>query len=272
MNDQARSTPTHDTYSVQKWVGDRSTETTDRAAEEVPLSLVYNGMPHVVMMATPADLEDFALGFSLSEGVLSNREELLSIVIAPVADGVSLRMEIDFLRYLPLEEQHRNLAGRTGCGLCGAETIEQAVRHPAPVGEGVRIGANVLERALSQLSSKQTLNALTGAVHAAAWVTTQGDLVAVREDVGRHNALDKMIGAVVREDGRLIDGFAIITSRASFEMVQKAATLGISVLAAISAPTGLAIRLAQETGMTLVGFARAGQFNVYTNSHRIEPR
>jgi FdhD protein len=270
MNDQARFTPTHTEYQVQRWQDGQLAVAGDRVAEEVPVSLVYNGVPHVVMMASPADLEDFALGFSLSEGVLASARELYQTGITPVSEGVEIRMEIDLQRFLPLEEQHRNLAGRTGCGLCGAETIEQAVRHPAAVGAGVEVSHAALHAAFAQLAERQTLNAVTGAVHAAAWATPDGRLVAVREDVGRHNALDKMIGAITREGRSFAEGFALITSRASFEMAQKAATVGISLLAAISAPTGLAIRLAQETGLTLVGFARGGQHNVYANVHRLK--
>jgi FdhD protein len=269
MNDHARFIATHNEYQLQRWQDNRLTTTADNVAEEVPVSLVYNGIPHVVMMASPADLEDFALGFSLSEGILKTRAELYITEVTPVSEGVEIRMDIDLQRFLPLEEQHRNLAGRTGCGLCGAETIEQAVRHPAPVGKGVEVSHETLHVAFARLAERQALNAVTGAVHAAAWALPNGELIAVREDVGRHNALDKMIGAMAREGRSFAEGFALITSRASFEMAQKAATVGITLLAAISAPTGLAIRLAGETGLTLVGFARAGQHNVYANPQRL---
>ena len=269
MNDHARFTPTHREYQVQRWQNGQASTAADQVAEEVPVSLVYNGMPHVVMMASPADLEDFALGFSLSEGILERREELYVTEVAAVSEGVEIRMDIDLQRFLPIEEQHRNLAGRTGCGLCGAETIEQAVRHPARVGKGVEVTASALHAAYARLAERQQLNSITGAVHAAAWATPGGELIAVREDVGRHNALDKMIGALAREGRSFEQGFALITSRASFVMAQKAATVGITLLAAISAPTGLAIRLADETGLTLIGFARGRQCNVYANPQRL---
>jgi len=269
MNDYARGTPTHNDYPVQRWRDNAHVDGSERVAEEVPVSLVFNGLPHVVMMASPADLADFALGFCLSEGVLRSPDELHAIEVIPVGEGVEVRMDIDLMRFLPLEEQRRNLAGRSSCGLCGAETIEQAVRHPAAVGEGPRVSGAALDRAFASLSAGQALNALTGAVHAAAWATPDGEVRMVREDVGRHNALDKLIGALAREGQRFEDGVALITSRASFEMAQKAATVGITMLAAISAPTGLAIRLAQETGLTLVGFARPGQHNVYAGPQRI---
>jgi FdhD protein len=268
MNDQARFVPTYTEYQVQRWQDGRSTAATDRVAEEVPASLVYNGIPHVVMMVSPADLEDFALGFGLSEGILTRREELYVTEITPVNDGVEIRMDIDLLRFIPLEEQHRNLAGRSSCGLCGAETIDQAIRHPAAVGKGVEVTHAAVHTAFAQLAERQALNAVTGAVHAAAWALPDGNLVVVREDVGRHNAMDKMIGAIAREGRSFGEGFAVITSRASFEMAQKAASVGITLLAAISAPTGLAIRLAEETGLTLVGFARGTQHNVYANPQR----
>ena len=195
--------------------------------------------------------------------------ELFRTEIVPLDEGVLVRMEIDADRGHKLEEQRRNLAGRTGCGLCGAETIEQAVRHPARVGPGPKISHTVLDAAFSALAQRQQLNAMTGAVHAAAWALPNGELRLVREDVGRHNALDKLIGAMVRAGYSVEHGFALITSRASFEMAQKAATVGITILAAISAPTGLAIRLAEETGLTLVGFARGSKHNAYANSDRL---
>jgi FdhD protein len=269
MNDHARFTPAHREYQVQRWQDGQMTTASDQVAEEVPVSLVYNGMPHVVMMASPADLEDFALGFSLSEGILQRREELYVTEVSAVSEGVEVRMDIDLQRFLPIEEQRRNLAGRTGCGLCGAETIEQAVRHPKRVGAGLVLTSSALQAAHSRLGERQALNSITGAVHAAAWATPDGELVAVREDVGRHNALDKMIGALAREGRSFEQGFTLITSRASFEMAQKAATVGITLLAAISAPTGLAIRLAEETGLTLIGFARGRQYNVYANPQRL---
>ncbi len=269
MNDTARFLSTHHAFSTKRWEQDHFTEREETVAEEIPVSLIYNGLPHVVMMASPSDLEDFALGFSLSEGVLRSKSELYTVAATPAEEGVEIRMDIELLRYLPLEQQQRNLAGRTGCGLCGAQTFEQAIRHPAPVTNGPTVSPQVINAAFAALSQKQALNAQTGAVHAAAWVNSEGVIQCVREDVGRHNALDKMIGAVLSSGGNFDQGFALITSRASFEMVQKAATVGIALLAAISAPTALAIRLAQETGVTLIGFSRAGRFNVYANDRRL---
>ncbi|HXX10662.1 MAG TPA: formate dehydrogenase accessory sulfurtransferase FdhD [Burkholderiales bacterium] len=269
MNDHARWLATCSEVQLERWEGGQPTAARDSVAEETPLALIYNGLQHVVMMASPADLEDFALGFSLSEGVIETPAELHAFETDRVGDGIALYMDVDATRARALEAQRRNLAGRTGCGLCGAETIEQAVRHPAAVASGVRVTASALQDALARLAQRQQLNAKTGSVHAAAWATPEGEVVVVREDVGRHNALDKMIGALAREGRSFEHGFALITSRASFEMAQKAATVGITLLAAISAPTGLAIRLAQETGLTLIGFARGRSFNVYANPQRV---
>jgi len=269
MNDPVRADETLRQYSVSRWQEGAVASVVDLVAEEIAVALFYNGLAHVVMMATPQDLEDLALGFTLSEGIVAHAGEINAIETDPVSDGIAVYVDIPPERFAPLEAQRRNLAGRTGCGLCGTETIDQAVRHPPPVGRGVQIDADALHIAVSRLSVSQPLNAATGAVHAAAWVLPDGSIVDVREDVGRHNALDKLIGARARAGTAFDSGFALITSRASFEMAQKAASVGITLLAAISAPTGLAIRLAEETGLTLIGFTRAGQHNVYSNAHRI---
>ncbi len=269
MNDHARFAARDGEYSVQRWQSGRIAAVVDRVAEEVPIALVYNGLAHVVMMASPVDLEDFALGFSLSEGIVARAAEVRAIETDAVSDGIAVYVDIDRERFAPLEAQRRNLAARTSCGLCGTETIDQAVRHPPAVGEGVQITAGALQTAFAGLTERQPLNAVTGAVHAAAWALPDGQLVCAREDVGRHTAMDKLIGALAREGTSFEAGFALITSRASFEMTQKAATVGITVLAAISAPTGLAIRLAEETGLTLIGFTRTEQHNVYSNPQRI---
>lgn len=257
------------TYPVQRWEVGALTEVSDRVAEELPVSFVYNGLAYAVMMASPADLEDYALGFSLSEGVVASAAELSSVDVIPLDAAILIRCQIPEARATALETQRRNLAGRTACGLCGAESIEQVVRHPPHVPDGMRLRHQALQRALDALSQRQVLNAMTGAVHAAAWANAQGDLLCVREDVGRHNALDKLIGALLRAHVPLTDGAALITSRASFEMAQKAAMAGISILAAVSAPTGLAVRLAREAGLTLVGFARGGRHNVYAHPQRL---
>lgn len=254
---------------VERWQNGRLTQQRDCVAEEVPVALVYNGIPHVVMLATPKDLEVFALGFSLSEEIIVSPSEMESIQPYRQPEGIEVRMKIPEERFIALHKKRRNLTGRTGCGLCGAQTLRQAVRRPPPVGRGVTLSTQELHEALNQLSHLQFLNGLTGAVHAAAWITPGQGVRLLCEDVGRHNALDKLIGTLARQRIDFAAGFVIVTSRASYEMVQKAATVGITLLAAISAPTGLAIRLAEETGLTLIGFARSRNHVIYANPQRL---
>ncbi|EJL88311.1 formate dehydrogenase family accessory protein FdhD [Herbaspirillum sp. CF444] len=255
---------------VEKWRDGQREVVADVVAEEVPIALEYNGISHAVMMATPADLEDFALGFSLTEGILADRSELYDCDIVPGAEGIQVQMNVATERFVALKEKRRNLTGRTGCGLCGAETLEQAVRHPAAVqADALRFSADTLHAALEAMQAQQQLQQQTGATHAAAWLGRDGKIKLVREDVGRHNALDKLIGALAEDRQDFSAGAVIITSRASYEMVQKAATVGIGFIAAISAPTALAIRLAKETDVTLIGFVRRQGHVVYAGPHRL---
>ena len=247
----------------------------EQIAEETPIALVYNGVPHVVVMATPANLEDLALGFSLSEGVIESAAELGGIEIVPEKTGYSVYLSVPTERVAIIEQRRRNMTARTGCGVCGAETIEQAMRDvPEVAAPKVAVRQQVTRQALAgamkQLPSLQTLNAATGATHAAAWANLDGQLQLVREDVGRHNALDKLIGALAAGGIDTAQGFAVITSRASYEMVQKAAMAGIGLLAAVSAPTALAVRIAHEAGVTLAGFVRGERCMVYADdAHRL---
>jgi len=239
-------------------------------AAEVPVALAYNGVSHVVMMATPSDLADFALGFSLSEGILGNAEELSDFEIEEGKTGIRVNMTITQERFAGLEQRRRNMTGRTGCGLCGVDDLTQVARPLPRVGTGVKVGVDAIHQALNSLPAWQPANKETGAVHAAAWATPTGEIAFVREDIGRHNALDKLIGAM---EGGQIDpeaGFAVITSRCSFEMVQKAATVRIPILVAISAPTTMALRIAEQTGITLVALARSDSITVYANPGRIK--
>ena len=261
------------------------TESVDTVAEEVPVALVYNGLAHAVMMASPTDLEDFAVGFSLSEGVLNSAEELLDFdcQVETTVDGrvgLTLMLSITTRRMVLLKERRRTLAGRTGCGLCGRERLEDAMRPPTPLDPEheagwPRLNRDALGRAVNELSQRQILQALTGACHAAAWCRPDGTIDLLREDVGRHNALDKLIGALARrrqdqDDETSEPGFVLITSRASYEMVHKAATAGMPVLAAISAPTALAVRTACDAGLTLIGFARGQRAVVYAHPQRLQ--
>jgi len=237
-------------------------------AEEVPVAMIYNGISHAVMLATPQDLEDFALGFSLAEGILSSPKELYAVEVVQQSSGLELRMEIASERFSQLKDRRRSMTGRTGCGLCGAESLAQALRLPNTVNQSHDTFHHAaILKALKGAASFQILQAQTGATHASFWVQKTGDITMVREDVGRHNALDKLLGAIAKKDAGL--GFVLTTSRASYEMVQKVAVGGVSMLVAISAPTGLAIRIADRCGITLVGFARAEQFVVYTRPERL---
>jgi FdhD protein len=239
-----------------------------RLAAEVPVALVYNGRPHVVMMCTPADLEDFAVGFTFTEGI-AQPADIRRTDVVKYARGIEVQLEITPAAADALASRGRQLTGRTGCGLCGVETIDEALREVAPVRSSLRVTSGVITRAGELLGARQPLNADTHAIHAAAWCDASGDPQVVREDVGRHNALDKVIGALVREGRAAHDGFVVVTSRASYELVQKAAVANIPLLAAVSRPTALAVRLAADAGITLVGLLRGESANVYTHPGRL---
>ncbi|MBH8579235.1 formate dehydrogenase accessory sulfurtransferase FdhD [Bisbaumannia pacifica] len=234
----------------------------DLLALEVPVALVYNGISHAVMMATPADLEEFALGFSLSEGILAHPHECYDLEVQEEARGLTVHLTISSQRLAALKARRRNLAGRTGCGLCGTEALEQAIR-PIPEVTAPSLNDAAIQRALAALSDHQPLQAATGATHAAAWCDAGGRIQLTREDVGRHNALDKLIGALARRGGPSPDGFALVSSRASYEMVHKCASTGIGALVAVSAATALAVAQAQQAGLLLAGFARPGRHLIY---------
>ncbi|MDO9049663.1 MAG: formate dehydrogenase accessory sulfurtransferase FdhD [Methylobacter sp.] len=261
--------PSYQQSTVDRWRGEQHERQQDYIAEEVPISLIYNGVPHVVMLATPTNLEEFALGFSITEGIIKNPQELLSARVYNRSNGIEVQLKIPEQRFQCLADKGRNLTGRTGCGLCGASTLKQAIRQPNPVNGDLTLSAVELRSALTGIKRHQKLNQLTGAVHAAAWAVPGQGILDIREDVGRHNALDKLIGFLLRTGKDLSAGFIIVTSRASYEMVQKTAWVGITLLAAISAPTGLAIRLADEAGLTLIGFARDDQHVIYTHPQRL---
>ncbi|HEY3784945.1 MAG TPA: formate dehydrogenase accessory sulfurtransferase FdhD [Steroidobacteraceae bacterium] len=257
-------------FAVDRWVRGTVTHKTDQVAEETPIALVYHGVPHVVMLATPANLEDFAVGFTLSEGLVAHPDEIRSVEVTHGEEAIDVRVSVAWDRFSALLQRRRNLTGRTGCGLCGAETAEDAIRDIAPVGAGPSVTVEDLHAAIDQLGTLQPINSRTGSVHAAAWVVPGKGIQFVREDVGRHNALDKAIGALVRGGIDVGSGYMLVTSRASFEMVQKSATVGIAFLAAFSAPTAFAVRLAAKSGLTLVAFARREQHVVYSSPGRLK--
>lgn len=241
--------------------------------EETPIALVFNGISHAVMLATPADLEDFALGFALSEGIVAARSEMIDIDIVPLADGVEARITLTARRFAALKERRRALAGPTGCGLCGLESLGDVLRPlpaiAADAAHGFTIGSAALRRALADLPGHQKLNQQTHAVHAAAWADGQGRIVAAREDVGRHNALDKLIGAMATRSIDTTQGVLLLTSRVSYELVQKAAMAGMPVMVGVSAPTARAVRMAEQAGITLVGLARADSMLAFTHIERL---
>ncbi len=245
-------------FAVQDWV-----------AEEVPVALEFNGISHAVMLATPLDLEDFALGFSLSEGILADAHELYAVEEEASELGITLHLQVAQSAFSRLKERRRSLTGRTGCGLCGTESLAHVARDLPVLADAGQWGRQAIARAMSQFCALQTLQQATGAVHAAAWCSAQGDVRWLREDVGRHNALDKLIGALATHAVDAETGFIAVTSRASFEMVQKTAMAGVSLLAAVSAPTSFAVATAERARMTLVGFARQQDLVVYCHPERL---
>lgn len=238
-------------------------------AEECPVALTYNRVAHAVMLATPADLEDFAVGFSLAENVIASHREIEDLEIVRADCGIELRMWVPSERMLRLEQRRRRLAGVTGCGLCGLESLAEALPPLPPVPEGRAFATAALHRAIASLRPAQALNAATRAVHGAGFWTEAGGLLALREDVGRHNALDKLAGALARAAIPASDGVIVLTSRISVELVQKLAVMGAPLLVAVSAPTALALRRADEAGITVIGIARDDGFEVFTHPERV---
>jgi FdhD protein len=237
--------------------------------EETAVALTYNGGTYAVMMTTPQDLEDFAIGFSLSEGVITSPGDIDSLDIARLDDGVELRMWLNKPRAARLQERRRHIAGPTGCGLCGIESIAEAMRPTAVVGRSRQFTPEQIMTAMESLPSRQKLNIETRAVHAAAFWNLTSGIAALREDIGRHNALDKLSGAMARASIVASEGMILLTSRVSVEMVQKSVAIGAPVMVSVSAPTALAVRVADAAGITLAAIARADGFEVFTHPCRI---
>jgi FdhD protein len=255
---------------VQRCRGGVLSDGQDWLAVELPIGLEFNGISHAVMLASPADLEDFALGFSLSEGIIASSSEFYGCEVEQRDEGRLVHVEIASERFMALKQRRRNLAGRTGCGLCGTEALEQVARELPPVPHAHAIAPSVLVAGMHAMQLRQPLQQHSGATHAAAWIDETGQVTCVREDVGRHNALDKLIGALAKQKMDFSCGALLLTSRASYEMVQKAATMGIGIIAAISAPTSFAVELADRYGVALIGFMRDTSYVMYTHSERFK--
>jgi len=239
----------------------------DWLADEVPVALVYNGISHVVMMTTPKDLEAFAIGFSLSEGIIDAPGDIFGLDVVPGCNGIEVQIELSSRRFMALKEQRRALAGRTGCGVCGVEQLDQIGKPVQPLSFTQTFDLAQLDRGLSQLKSVQPVGQQTGCTHAAAWLRPDGELAGGCEDVGRHVALDKLLG--YRSRAAWGDGAVLVSSRASYEMVQKSAMCGVEILFAVSAATRLAVEVAERCNLTLVGFSKPGRATVYTHPQRL---
>lgn len=254
---------------VVRWRGGQRTALDDWLVEEVPVALEFNGISHAVMLATPLDLDDFALGFALSEGILTTPADFYGAEIVRSCDGVTVQMEVATRCVVALKERRRMLVGRTGCGLCGTESLSQMQRPLPEVTDGPAVSAAAITRAVHEMRAAQALCQATGSVHAAAWCTADGRVQLLREDVGRHNALDKLIGAAAQATAPE-GGFIAVTSRASVEMVQKACVAGARLMAAVSAPTTLAVQTAQQAGLCLVGLVRGDDLVIYSQPQRVQ--
>ncbi|MDZ7324220.1 formate dehydrogenase accessory sulfurtransferase FdhD [Kosakonia sacchari] len=241
----------------------------DMLAEEVPVALVYNGISHVVMMASPKDLELFAIGFSLSEGIIENASDIYAMDVVPSCNGLEVQIELSSRRFMGLKERRRALAGRTGCGVCGVEQLNDIGKPIAPLPFTQAFDLQALDTGLAHLTDFQPVGQLTGCTHAAAWMLPSGELAGGHEDVGRHVALDKLLGHRAREAQDWARGAVLVSSRASYEMVQKSAMCGVEILFAVSAATTLAVEVAQRCNLTLVGFCKPGRATIYTHPQRL---
>ncbi|SFU18621.1 FdhD protein [Kosakonia arachidis] len=241
----------------------------DMLAEEVPVALVYNGISHVVMMASPKDLEWFAIGFSLSEGIIEHPAEIYGMDVVPSCNGLEVQIELSSRRFMGLKERRRALAGRTGCGVCGVEQLNDIGKPIAPLPFTQRFDLTLLDNGLAHLTDFQPVGQLTGCTHAAAWMLPSGEVTGGHEDVGRHVALDKLLGHRAREGEAWEQGAVLVSSRASYEMVQKSAMCGVEILFAVSAATTLAVEVAERCNLTLVGFCKPGRATIYTHPQRL---
>lgn len=258
----------HHSIEVMQWQQNNIQQRDDEVAAEIPVALSYNGISHAVMMATPQDLKDFAVGFSLSEGIANKVEQLYDINIINHLQGREVAITLASQCFASLKQRHRQLVGRTGCGICGVDSLDQAIRQVKLLDSQPLPTHDAIQASLVSLTQHQHLRTITGAVHAAAWCDHTGQIQLVREDVGRHNALDKLLGALAKSVIDTTTGFVLISSRASYEMIQKACELGINTLIATSAPTSLAVRQAKYAGMNLIAFARNNRHVIYNQAYK----
>lgn len=273
-SDETLPTPGWRTLPVLRHRGGETQATEDHVAEEWPVALVFNGISHAVMMTTPRDLDAFAAGFSLSEGIVQSVSEIRDIEVEYYEESAEIRIDLLQRAFVGLKDRRRSLVGRTGCGVCGIESLELLDLEPERIAEAgtggadgpplaARITDQAIQRAARELRSRQTLMQRTGGVHAASWCAVDGEVRYAFEDVGRHNALDKLIGKLALEREDFGNGFVFMSSRASYELVRKSARVGIPMLATISAPSSLAIRIAQQAGIRLASFCRDDGFVDY---------
>ncbi len=261
-------TLSHQTMEITEWQQGCIQQFEDEVAAEIPIAMSYNGISHAVMMVTPQDLEDFALGFSLSEGIADKVEAIYDINIINHSQGLEVAINLASQCFNQLKHKRRQLAGRTSCGLCGVESLDQAIQQVKPLTPQPLPTHNSIQVGLNTLAQHQHLRTLTGAVHAAAWCDLTGNIQLVKEDVGRHNALDKLLGALARSSINTTTGFVLVSSRASYEMVHKACQLGVCTLVAASAPTYLAVRQAKYAGLNLIAFARGNRHVIYNQAYK----
>ena len=261
------------TRSATRWSSGRDPlAKVEMVASECPVALVFNGVSHAVMMSTPADLEDMGIGFAIAEGIVGSAAEIAAVEVLDMVLGMEVRLEIPAARAAALDERRRSMVGGTACGLCGIISLDMAIRPLPKASAGLKVHSDAIRDALGRLPNLQATYRQTGAVHAAAMASPAGEILLICEDVGRHNALDKLVGAATRVGLDLGHSILLLTSRCSTEMIQKAATAGFTTVVAISAPTSLAIELAEDAGLTLVAFARGNDFTVYTGPERIAPQ
>lgn len=256
--------------AVTSWRGGSIAVSSRTVPEETAIAITYNRVSFAVMMATPQNLEDFAIGFSLSEGIINNISEITELEIIPVEAGIECRMSLTLARRDALDTRRRKIAGPVGCGLCGIDSLHQAIRPAAKVTSHLQLNAADLADAIRRITRLQTLNHETRAVHAAAFFNPAANEILLREDVGRHNALDKLIGAATRNQQPAGQGAILLTSRVSIELIQKTASFGAPIIAAISVPTVRAIREADAAGITLIAVARDDGFEIFTHPERIK--